>query len=344
MGLRFYRRVRIAPGLALNLSASGASLSIGGRGGRVTFGRKGTRYTVGLPGTGLYVTEQTPRKPSAPQPIPQRDPIDRLRMGWLRRALTPPDEVAFVDALRAYASGDQEQALRTLGKCGDLADSHYLAGLILMNTGDLVGAAARLESARSTPALGRLYQRWDAAPVVHLDITPEIVVRVFPDTRGISLLLIELYQELGRFDEAQKQLVALLNDTPGDPVVRLSAAELLVDMSDRDEGVRREALELVLRLTDPGENADDFDNALLLYRSRALRRLGLLEGAKDVLTAALRRRKNRSQHLMLELHYERALVYEAMGKEKQARKELEVIYSEDPGFRDVAERLGIRAG
>lgn len=344
MGLRFYRRVRIAPGLAVNLSASGASLSIGGRGGRVTFGRKGTRYTVGLPGTGLYVTEQAPRKPSAPQPVQPRDPIERLRMGWLRRAFTPQHEVAFVDALRAYASGDEEQALRTLGKCGDLADAHYLAGLIMMKTGDFAGAAARLESARSAPALGRLYQRWDAAPVVHLDITPEVVVRVFPDTRGISLLLAELYQELGRFDEAQKQLMALLNDTPGDPVVRLSAAELLVDMSDRDEGVRREALELVLRLTDPGENADEFDTALLLYRSRALRRLGLLEGAKDVLTAALRRRKNRSRHLMLELHYERALVYEAMGKEKQARKELEVIYSEDPGFRDVAERLGIRAG
>ncbi len=32
MALRFYRRVRIIPGLCVNLSRSGPSLSIGGRG------------------------------------------------------------------------------------------------------------------------------------------------------------------------------------------------------------------------------------------------------------------------------------------------------------------------
>lgn len=167
------------------------------------------------------------------------------------------------------------------------------------------------------------------------------MVQVRPDTRGILLLLVELYQELGRFDEAEKRIAELIEASPADSLARLSAAELLLDMADRDEGVRREALDLVLRLTDPGENVDELDTALMLYRARALRRLGLLDGAKETLTAALRRRKGRSPHLLLELRYERALVYEAMGKEKQARKEFEVIYGEDPSFRDVAARLGL---
>ncbi len=57
MGFRFFRRVRVIPGLRLNLSKSGVSASIGTQGAWFTIGRKGTRTTVGLPGTGLYWTE-----------------------------------------------------------------------------------------------------------------------------------------------------------------------------------------------------------------------------------------------------------------------------------------------
>ena len=59
MGLRFYRRLRIAPGLSLNLSKRGASVSVGERGAHVTIGPDGTRETIGLPGTGIsYTTVQ----------------------------------------------------------------------------------------------------------------------------------------------------------------------------------------------------------------------------------------------------------------------------------------------
>lgn len=59
MGLRFYRRVKIFPGVTLNFSKSGMSVSIGFRGFHYTFGgRRGSRVTAGLPGTGLSYTEQ----------------------------------------------------------------------------------------------------------------------------------------------------------------------------------------------------------------------------------------------------------------------------------------------
>lgn len=61
MGFRFRRRVRIAPGIALNISKSGVSTSIGGRGATINASRRGTRTTVGLPGTGLsYRTTRSP--------------------------------------------------------------------------------------------------------------------------------------------------------------------------------------------------------------------------------------------------------------------------------------------
>jgi Protein of unknown function (DUF4236) len=65
MGMRFFRRVRLAPGLTLNLSRSGPSLSMGARGAHVTVGKRGVRRTVGVPGTGLFYTSSSGRHTGA---------------------------------------------------------------------------------------------------------------------------------------------------------------------------------------------------------------------------------------------------------------------------------------
>lgn len=57
MGFRFRRRIRIAPGIRLNVSKSGVSTSLGGHGFTVNLGRGKTRTTVGLPGTGISYSE-----------------------------------------------------------------------------------------------------------------------------------------------------------------------------------------------------------------------------------------------------------------------------------------------
>ena len=56
---RFYRRMRIFPGLSVNLSKSGPSLTVGMRGAHVTVGSRGVRKTVGIPGTGIYYTSHS---------------------------------------------------------------------------------------------------------------------------------------------------------------------------------------------------------------------------------------------------------------------------------------------
>ena len=67
----------------------------------------------------------------------------------------------------------------------------------------------------------------------------------------------------------------------------------------------------------------------------------MLEAARDILTKALRRKKNRSNELLHALRYERALVYETLGQQKRARSELEKLYAEVPDYEDVVERLGM---
>ena len=68
----------------------------------------------------------------------------------------------------------------------------------------------------------------------------------------------------------------------------------------------------------------------------ALRGLGLLEAARDRLSAGLRRRKSRPDALLRALRYERALVYEGLGQRAKARAELGRLYAEDADYEDVS--------
>ncbi len=54
MGVRFQKRIRIFPGVYINLSKSGVSASVGGKGATVNVNATGKRMvTFGIPGTGL---------------------------------------------------------------------------------------------------------------------------------------------------------------------------------------------------------------------------------------------------------------------------------------------------
>ena len=53
MAWSFKKRVKIAPGVKLNISKSGISLNLGKKGASVTTGTKGTFLNLGIPGTGL---------------------------------------------------------------------------------------------------------------------------------------------------------------------------------------------------------------------------------------------------------------------------------------------------
>lgn len=59
MAWRFSRRVKLAPGVTLNVGKRGVSATVGVRGAGVTVRQDGgASATVGLPGTGLSMTER----------------------------------------------------------------------------------------------------------------------------------------------------------------------------------------------------------------------------------------------------------------------------------------------
>lgn len=52
--IRFWKRIRIFPGIYLNIGKKGISISFGPRGIKYTVGTKGKRFSAGIPGTGIY--------------------------------------------------------------------------------------------------------------------------------------------------------------------------------------------------------------------------------------------------------------------------------------------------
>lgn len=345
MGFRFFRRIKIAPGVSVNLSKSGASLSAGPQGAKVTVGPRGVRKTVGLPGTGMYyTTTNSARRPSAKrsretQP-PSLDTVrseDRLSMGFFKRLVTPKGEEHFVDGMRRFVIGNEAAAFNHFTRATDLADAAFMAGILALKRGDFKRAEVSLQTARERQtSLGKHFDKYGIQAAVELAITEQVKAIISPDIRGVLLALAEVHQHQGQWKEAIKDLRQLYRRDPSDVVVRLSLVELAVE-----EAGDKQSCRWVVRLTEDLTNESEIHTALLLFKAKALRLLGLLSAARDTLTTTLRRKKGRPDELLRALRYERALVYELLGKTKQARSEFEKLYAEKPEFEDVARRLGL---
>jgi len=348
MAFRFFRRVKIAPGVSVNLSKTGGSLSFGPRGAKVTVGKRGVRRTVGVPGTGMYWTEQAGRGRSRGRARGRsrtarrssRAPAanDRLTLGFFERLVTPKREEAFVDGLRALTAGDEAGALRQLARGEDSPDAAFLAGMLALKRERYDDAHRWLSSARkSSRSLGRLFDKHGVEASVMLPITEELSALVGVDARGALLGLVEVHQARRQWRPALHALRALHKRDPDDLVVRLSMAEILVE-DDRSRRAMRQAVDLASGV----ENRSPIHAALLLYKAKALRALGMPTPARDALTALLRRKKDRPEALLLEARCQRALVYETLGRKKQARADLERVFAADPSYEDVAQQLGFQ--
>lgn len=345
MAFRFWRRKKIAPGLSLNLSKRGASLSFGPKGAKFTVGPRGTRGTVGIPGTGLFYTSKLsssrPAKRSSSrlrEVVPVVPPESRLTLGFFKRLTTPEHERHFVDGCKELVLGKEEEALKYLRGAVHLVDGAFLAGFLTLKRERFDEAEQYLKvAAERSDELGRYFSKYGISASMSLPVTSEIQAHIDADLRGVLLGLVEIYQRQERWQDALHCLKNLQEIQQDDVVVRVSLAELLMEALPGD----KDACQEVVRLSEGIENESPVHSTLLLYKAKALHGLGVLEAAKDVISEALRKKKDRSEDLLRALRYERGLIYESMGQEKRAAAEFGKLYAEAPDYRDVAKRLGI---
>jgi tetratricopeptide (TPR) repeat protein len=261
---------------------------------------------------------------------------DRLTMGFFKRLVTPADEEAFVDGCRELSQGNYPAALRHLQGATHLTDGAFLAGFLHLKKEQTAHAIPLLQqAARDNRRLGQYFDKYGLALTLSLPITEEVAAHVGPSLRGALLALVEAYQIAEDWDKAYECLQRLRKLEPEDVVILLSLVELLWQANYGNEETCRH----IVKLTKDIDNETPIHAAILLYKARALNGLKIHTAARDILTKTLRRKKNRSEDLMLALRYERALTYESLGQPKRARSDFEKIYAEDPGFEDVEKRL-----
>ena len=330
MAFRFWKRTAAASDVSLNLSKSGRRRPRG----------------VGLPGVGMFYTLTRPakkkssrrRRSSRPDDAAEVDPAGRLTMGFFKRLITPGGEEALVDGCCELIQGHERKALEYLRKAVHLADGAFLAGFLALKKGHLDEAGRHFNNIFfQIESLGRHFTKYGLDATLRLPITDEVSALVGPDLRGVLLGLVEVYQRQGRWQDALICLNRVRRIDPDDLVVKLSVAELLMQAGVEN----RSACGTVIDLTRGVANDSPLHAALLLYRAKALRRAGLPDAARKLVTETIRRKKDRSEELLRALRYERALAYEDLGKRGRARGDLAKIYSEAPHYEDVAVRLGL---
>ena len=351
MPFRFFRRIRIAPGVTLNLSKGGASISVGPRGAKFTVGTSGTRATAGLPGTGLHYTVVNPHKNLASGSRRQsRSSSDNARapapakLSWLKRLSMPKSEQAFVQGWQAWSEEQVNRALDLFlsvpSDAAPGADAAWSAAVIYTQQEQFGLAANLLEGALQTPQrIGSTFAEHGLMPTLYVDVAPDVEASMSPTAYSARLLLSELQQSQGESAQALKTLQPLLPRSPdagADPVVLAAFGELAIEVNDV------EAQQRFLTLAAALANDTPVHTVVMYYRAQALVNQSLANAALEVLTPALRRTKDRSQELLLNIRHLRAQVYQTLGRKARARADLERIYAADPGFEGVAEALGVK--
>jgi tetratricopeptide (TPR) repeat protein len=333
LALRARKSIRIAKGINLNLSKSGVGISAGPRGLRYSVHSSGRRTaSAGLPGTGVGYqkswTAGSGRSPSghagtlAPAPKPG--------------LFAPAYEKAFHKAVQTYAGGDLHGAIALFRSSSekDSADravsDDLLAGLLSVQAGDEAAAIPFLEkvvgSDRELP--DGLMTKYVAEAFISVVVTDNVSVAVPFGSLAAALVLAQCYRRGGRSEEAIG-LLQQLHAVDADAVITLHLCSMLLAAHSYDE---------VVELAAGTTNTNDVTAELCVLLARALAAKGLNEAALAACKEALRSTK-RDSGTLTDARYVRAITYERLGKRAQARKDLELIYASDPGYRDVRQRL-----
>ncbi len=335
MGLRFFKRVKILPGMTLNLTKGGASVSIGGKGGRYTFGSRGARLTAGIEGTGLYYTKKLGRQKKKsgaserPEPAAQ-DIRPLLEMTWWERLTLKKEEKAFVYACQAYLEGDMECAQDTLGDWPH-PDIQILRGFLALRLGEFQAAYTHFRAAQARQQdLDHYFERWGLDLAFPVEVNPFISTLAQTDIRGLWLGMAEACRRQGQWTAAIYAASEAVDLVPEDAASRALLAGLWV------ESGQPERWDQVLKVLADIPVEEPETAAMSLMRARAMREKGEPEAGEAL--CKIPRRKAWPSDLYRARDIERAKCWAAQGtkaKVKKARTELQRLYAERPEDSEV---------
>lgn len=262
----------------------------------------------------------------------------KIDKGFFARLFTPKSEKCFIDGLKSIANRESKIAYKHFSQSTEIADGAFMAGYLALQYGDHKQASIYLRTAVLDAAyLGEYFAKYEVKLQLKLSICDDITIAISPDRRGATLCLVEVYQLLKYYHEAIKRLKALNQFYPGDNVILHSMLGILYECNPTN----KDNLKQIIALSSSSDNTNFIACATFLYRAKALLGLGMPEGAREILTKALRLSKGCPTSLHCAFRYERAIVYEALNKPDRARTEREILFSEDPYYKDISQKLGL---
>jgi tetratricopeptide (TPR) repeat protein len=320
VGFWFHRSVDLGSELTLDLS------------GDSPYAADPPPFSYAIPGTPLFYRDDIYVKGRPPVPPPS-PPYLQIRPEIVAESGA---ERPFAGGISALALGDTDKALANLRRAADdegtPRDSIQLCLALVAVAQDRLADAIELLKrvvASNKALLDDLMQAHLVRGALEVHLTRNLIVHTPLDRAGAALLLGELLRRQGRTAEVA-ELLETLGWRTQEPALALGLADLYME-----EGLHLEVARVTGRFT---ANTDDLALQILLLRARARRERGDFAFSLATLEEALRF-PERDPHLLRAVHYERALTLEARGHEDLAMRELQLIFEEDRGFRDVAARL-----
>ena len=118
-------------------------------------------------------------------------------------------------------------------------------------------------------------------------------------------------------------------------LVIISLAELVLESSPNNA----QWMNAIVNLTKNVDNESYIHAVMLMYKAEAFDNLKMFDAAITTLNLALRKKAGRPKDLLIELQYQRGVLYAKTGKKAQAIKDLNEVFAQDPNYADVRQLL-----
>ncbi len=325
MPYRFFRRVRIAPGVRINFSKSSPSISVGVRGAHYTFGHGRHRTTVGVPGTGLFYTSYSHRHARA---------ASRDRSGRRVRVRTQPRGTPSQSSAATIAELFAKPPGAKIG-WGILLIVFVITspvGVVLLATGTVQlfskrwrarGFVARAAKAPTPEAAGQLLDQ---------------AVARKPDDPEVIAALATWHANQHSYEDAVQLYARYLASAPDDAAARGQYARCLL-LSGQPDAAIAQFLELRTHPLD-----DESQATITTFLALAQLVKGDARQALAILKEAPLQRHTLGAGLQQCLQY-RAIAQYFAGSTSRAIGDLDRLYAVNPAYPDVAaDKAAMRAG
>jgi lipopolysaccharide biosynthesis regulator YciM len=331
--MRYQKRIKIGPGLRLNLSKSGVSLSVGPRGAHYTIGSNGRRTkSLGIPGSGIsWVSRSKAGSGDDHRKVGARSAKQEkpgLFAGRYERQFYKAVELLHADKPEAALAAFCEA--RSLDRDAENIAEEWMIGVLAFQLGDFQEAIDALETvvASSVSLPDAMVKKYLKDDTVAIPITRNNEVITRPHSLSAALLLAECYQRIDQIEPAIHLLTELWSAT-GDPALTLSLCELHAETMQWDK---------VLDTATGIKTVDDLTLDIRIFHARAAVAKGFHDAAIEVLKEALRSKKLDAD-LIMEGLYLRGTLYAAGGKNKLAVRDFSQVHAHNPRYGDIEEKL-----